>query len=113
LLSPRALAERARASRDRRATEDVLARLPSAAAPTGQSCVLVDAMYDNPNYWIRYAMLRAALGLAHGHEIGVLGPYRARQCRRTLHRLEVSDTVRITDLRGAVGTHRAAASRLL
>src|SRR5439155_23387419 len=31
----------------------------------------------------------------------------------TLHRFGVSDTVRIADLRGDVGAHRAAASRLL
>ena len=112
LLSPRALAERARTSRARAATDRVLAQLPSTASPAA-ACVLVDAMYDNPNYWIRYGLLRASLGLSRAREIGVLGAYRARECRRTLERLGVSDVVRITDLKEGRGAHRAEAARLL
>src|SRR5262245_66382599 len=45
--------------------------------------VLVDGMWDNPNYWLRYSLLRTALGLAHGREIGITGEYRRRHCRAT------------------------------
>ncbi len=45
--------------------------------------VLVDGMWDNPNYWLRYTLLRAALGLARGREAGLLGEFRQRQCRDT------------------------------
>lgn len=37
--------------------------------------VLVDGMWDNPNYWTRYALLRAALGLDHAEEMGLLGSF--------------------------------------
>ncbi|NJO53462.1 MAG: hypothetical protein HC829_00265 [Bacteroidales bacterium] len=45
--------------------------------------VLVDGMWDNPNYWLRYSLLRAALGLASGEEAGLVGEYRNRQVRAT------------------------------
>lgn len=37
--------------------------------------VLVDGQWDNANYWIRYALLRRALGLHAADEIGVLGHF--------------------------------------
>lgn len=112
LLSPPVLARMATQAKQRGFVDALLARLPS--APTSQfRCVLVDAMYDNPNQWIRYALLRAALGLDKAREIGVLGPYRIRQCRRTLRRLGVSATVSITGLTGSRSSHRTEATRLL
>jgi hypothetical protein len=70
-------------------------------------------MWDNPNYWIRYTLLRSALGLAAGREVGVLGNYRAKVCGRTLERFRIFDAVQITALRGEPKTHRREASRLL
>lgn len=52
--------------------------------------VIVDAGWDNPNYWFRYSILRAALGLASGKEIGILGPFRRKQQLRTLRRLGIT-----------------------
>lgn len=37
--------------------------------------VLIDGIWDNPNYWIRYALVRRALGLAQANETGLLGQY--------------------------------------
>jgi hypothetical protein len=76
-------------------------------------CVLVDAMWDNPNYWIRYTLLRAALGLANEHEVGALGHYRARSCSRTLERFGISDKLQITVLQEDFKTYRDEARRLL
>jgi hypothetical protein len=75
--------------------------------------VLVDAMWDNPNYWIRYALFRAAVGSAGGREVGVLGRHRSTESRRTLKRFGISRTVQILDLRGDMAAHRRAARRLL
>jgi hypothetical protein len=58
---------------------------------------LVDATFDNPNYWFRTAQLRAALGLSQGREIGMLGEYRKRECRATLQQFGITQTVRIDD----------------
>ena len=35
--------------------------------------VLVDGQWDNANYWSRYALLRAALGLSGSREVGLIG----------------------------------------
>ena len=110
-LAPPALIARARVARQRAETERLLAALPAAGRlTTTPSSVLVDAMYDNPNYWIRYALLRAALGWRG--EVGVLGPYRSREARRTLHRLGVSETARL-DARRRPDVDRSAEARRL
>jgi hypothetical protein len=36
---------------------------------------LVDGQWDNANYWIRYALVRRALGLSCAHETGLVGQY--------------------------------------
>jgi len=46
--------------------------------------VLIDATFDNPNYWLRVGLFRAALGLAGADTFGIVGPYRQRQVRSTL-----------------------------
>jgi hypothetical protein len=48
--------------------------------------VLVDGQFDNPNYWFRYAVFRAALGLARAQETVVVGPWRRRQVRHAATR---------------------------
>jgi hypothetical protein len=50
---------------------------------------LVDATFDSPNYWFRYSILRAAMGLAHGVEVGVLGHFRNKSIRGTASRLGI------------------------
>jgi hypothetical protein len=60
--------------------------------------VLVDGMWDNPNYWLRFSLLRAALGLAHGREIGLVGPFRQRQCRGTFARFGIETVESFPDL---------------
>ena len=51
---------------------DVLSRRPELGPEeeTRFRNVLVDGMWDNPNYWTRFAMIRAALGLWQGRETG-------------------------------------------
>jgi hypothetical protein len=112
-LTPTRLGERHREGGQRRTTERLLAQLSASPARPGGRHVLVDAMYDNPNYWVRYALLRAALGLAGDRELGVLGPHRARPCRRTLRRLGIGDAVRITELHDDRARHRRHAEELL
>jgi hypothetical protein len=84
--------------------------------------VLVDGMWDNPNYWLRYSLLRAALGLAHGREIGITGLYKRAHCRKTFERfgfravesfpdLPIPDTIR-QRARNLVAQTRSAADIL-
>jgi hypothetical protein len=97
----------------REQAERVLASFSVSGSHRFNGCVLVDAMWDNPNYWIRYTLLRAALGLAKGHEVGVLGPYCAKSCSRTLEHFGISEKVHITALREDFETYRKEAQRLL
>ena len=51
--------------------------------------VLVDGMWDNPNYWTRYALLRAALGLWRSQEHGLLGEWNRARVSRTFEGLGI------------------------
>ena len=39
------------------------------------SKALIDGTWDNPNYWLRYSIVRRALRLHLIDEVGILGPY--------------------------------------
>ncbi len=85
-------------SRKRAATEMVLDRLARSSQARFDGTVLIDGMWDNPNFWLRYSLLRAALGLAHGREVGLLGQFRHRQNRATFERLGVREVYRLGDV---------------
>jgi len=85
----------------------------AAAEPRFKGAVLVDGMWDNPNYWIRYALFRAAVGSAAGREMGVLGAHRAAEGRRTLERFGISRARQVLDRRGDMVAHQREARRLL
>ncbi|CAN0564593.1 unnamed protein product, partial [Laminaria digitata] len=71
---------------------------------------LIDGMFDNPNYWLRAGLARAALGTANGEEIGLTGPYRSREVTKTFNALGVTRTVAFDD---ALSTTALAAARVL
>lgn len=82
------------ASKNARARRQGLALLRAAsrpsAAPAVAGTVLVDAAWDNANYWIRYSLLRAALNLAQADEIGVLGPFQRQRALGALDAFEIA-----------------------
>lgn len=85
---------RAQQSRRIRSIYDTkLDQLGRASKRQFQGTVLVDAKWDNPHYWYRYALLRAALGCSHGTEIGLLGPYRRTEQTRTMKQLGFAEIV--------------------
>lgn len=55
--------------------------------------VLLDGMFDNANYWYRLSLLRGALGLQHGREVGVTGPFNADPASRTFCNIGVAEVV--------------------
>lgn len=112
-LSPLAWWEKSKTWLHRRAAERLLAKFGRLHKNQDRGVVLVDAMWDNPNYWIRYTLIRAALGLSQSKEVGVLGQYRSRECRLTLKRFNISEIVQIVQLCGDLNLHRAEARRLL
>lgn len=74
--------------------------------------VLVDAMWDNPNYWIRYSMIRRALGLTSAREIGVIGPYRRKEQLGTLSRFGIKEIADYVELGGSGNEHLCNAKKL-
>ena len=113
-----ALAERRRRARVAQTRDELLARLRvlSAAAPVRrpQGRVLVDGLWDNPNYWLRYGLLRSALGLAADEEIGLTGFFRTAEVTHSFALLGISDTVSFAErLRRVKSEARASAQRLL
>jgi hypothetical protein len=87
----------AAAERMRAACETRFADLPRAAR-TFPGKVLIDGTFDNPNYWYRVAVLRAALGFDPARTVGLLGPHRRDYVRRTFERY---GTARVVDLAAA------------
>lgn len=55
--------------------------------------VLVDGMWDNPNYWTRYAIVRRALGLAGGREVGLVGRHSREKVRTTFSAMGITSVV--------------------
>jgi len=93
---------------------DALSRQSPAQDATEQSYrrVLVDGMWDNPNFFLRYAMLRSALNLAKSEETGLFGRYRQREVAASFDMLGVARRLNFYD---AVkpSQHRAEAHTLL
>ena len=110
---PRALYVRYRQSIWRAKAERILGELSRTGQNQFNSDILVDAMWDNPNYWIRYTLVRSALGLFAAREVGVLGPFRAPYCRQTLKRFGIKDIVQIKDFYGDMASNGEEAVRLL
>lgn len=103
----------ARVGGHRAAAEDAMAALARGRGPSVVGRVLVDGMFDNPNMWLRYSVLRAALGLASAEEVGVTGPYVPGRCRRSFHRLGIRRVVGFDSMLAAPGTARRQARDLI
>jgi hypothetical protein len=95
-------------ARKRAETEAMLGALALKSETLFDGVVLVDASFDNPNYWLRFSLLRSALGLAHGHEIGFLGEFRRYHCRATLRRFGINRIESYQDITVSVDTRRQA-----
>jgi hypothetical protein len=75
--------------------------------------VLVDGMWDNPNYWTRYACIRAALGLWQGRETGLIGEHSRARARDIFARFGIDEVADLITLRGNIGRYRQHARQLL
>ena len=54
---------------------NLLSRCREVAAVPAARKVLVDGLWDNANYWTRFAIVRRALALDGAVEVGILGQY--------------------------------------
>ncbi|MEG3618561.1 hypothetical protein V5T82_08860 [Magnetovibrio sp. PR-2] len=58
-------------------------------APALFGTVLVDATWDNPNFWYRFSLLRGALGLHKSKEVGIVGPWNINSSIKSLKNLGI------------------------
>jgi hypothetical protein len=112
-VSPLLLFKKYGQHRDRSNAERLLSEVSCSSEAEFDGSILIDAMWDNPNYWIRYTLLRCALGLSSGREIGVLGSFRASYCRQTLKRFGIKNIVQVMDLYRDEAANRENALRLM
>ncbi len=69
-------------------------RFRDASLPgVGFQRVLVDGMWDNPNYWTRLCIIRAALGLHASEEVGLLGRFSRTRVARTFDALGIKRVI--------------------
>ena len=116
-LHPAARARSAELRAKRAHSDAVMRRFADAAVPGDGTClagtVLVDGMWDNPNYWFRVMLARRALGLSRSRVFGLLGAYARRDVAASFAALTDAEIVDYRKLSGVSPTHRAAAADLL
>jgi hypothetical protein len=98
LISPEARRLAARQRAERLEAETMLARLSSGGDPLLSGTVLVDGAWYNANFWLRFAIVRRALGLSAANEIGFTGEFNADRARETMRRFGIEDIVNLHDL---------------
>ncbi len=113
-LDPRIARMRREVARDRERSLAALDRF-SRESPTSQCAakVLVDGMWDNANYWLRYALVRRALGLTAASEVGLLGQYSRDKVRASFEALSIREVVDYRETAQCSPQHRADALTLL
>lgn len=84
-LLPQERRRRADVALARAKVENLFDRIGRSGGASFTGNVLIDGSWDNPNFWYRYTLLRAALGLSSGREIGLLGPYSRDAVSGTFH----------------------------
>ncbi len=95
----------------RRSVENRLATMARNSSRAMGGRILIDAIFDNPNYWFRVSLARAALGTVHGQEVGILGSHNFEKCLATLNRLGISQIDTVTE--ASPRRFRSAARSLL
>jgi hypothetical protein len=113
-LDPRTAKQRWKLAASRRTSLAALSKFSQADAPPSRRAnVLIDGMWYNPNYWVRYALVRRALGLTEGQETGLLGAHSRAQVRVSFSQLGIT---RLVDYQAAAkrsSTHLSLAKALL
>lgn len=114
-LDPRTARQRWKLAASRQESLTNLAAFSGAGV--SNSCqfpnVLIDGTWDNPNYWLRYALVRRALGLAAGNETGLLGQYSRSKVKAAFEQFGVSRSSDYWQEAKPTLAHLAMSGRLL
>lgn len=86
-MTPSARAQAREVEKQREKADLFLSNLADdESGPLRDQHILVDGMWDNPAFWQRFAIFRAAMGLKSAKQTGILGPWRQREVRATMQR---------------------------
>lgn len=75
--------------------------------------ILIDGTWDNIAHWLRYAVVRSALGLAQNHEVIFLGKYNRRRGRNIARTWGISGIYNFTRQAGDISRARRDARTAL
>ena len=109
---PNFLEDKRKARERVRAEEALVQALPTGLPPLVNGPVLVDAMWHNPNWWVRYGLLRSALGLERVRQVGVLGEFNQEASHPMLKRMGMEPLL-LDDFRAPIGEFERRAGELL
>ncbi len=89
MLSPVGQWQRFSRRRKRKQFDSSISRLGDSADRGFVGPFVVDGLFDNPNYWARFAFASNAFGLRPEQGIGLLGPFQVSPVMLTLRRLKI------------------------
>lgn len=92
---------------------DRLSRHAPDEQPPRANNVLIDGMWDNPNYWTRYALIRRALGLTKGRETGLIGQHSRSKVKASFATLGIAPLADYAAAARPSTRHLAAAKAML
>ena len=99
-------------ARSRKIALEALHNWSQRTKPGAFKNVLVDGQWENPNYWVRYAILRKALSLGKAVETGILGPWQRKAVNAAFDQLGINDRIDYSGMSVTRDHHRVQA-RLL
>ncbi|MCA3246903.1 MAG: hypothetical protein ING29_10565 [Azospirillum sp.] len=97
----------------RRAAEAAIAALPVQGPSLVDGTVLVDVAYQHPNYWLRYGLLSAALGLPAARQVALAGLYTRSALAGTLDIFGIRDRRPALVTPAAIEAYRGEARALI
>lgn len=81
----------------RKKTENLFLNLSSKKfISTINENIILDASWDNPNFWFRFSLFREALELQRYNEIGIIGTSRRSQVFKSLRKLKIKNILDYT-----------------
>ncbi len=75
--------------------------------------ILVDGLWDNPNYWFRYSLIRKSLGFSGKKESGLIGKYNRKSVKKIFSLMSIDNIVDYHSLSNDTAKYKKEAANLL
>jgi hypothetical protein len=113
LAHPVRFFEQLKINASRASTELFLASFSDGGEPIINGPVLVEATWDNPNYWVRFALLRKALGLSFTGEVGYIDSSKNPKCKTAFQRFGINEIYDLVDFKSDINPFLNQAAEFL